>query len=80
VFTDGTFTTLEASQDKEVCESKLRLLYFGDEAIIAVGIATKEELNKAKDELEAEHKSASEADERRQYERLRDKFEGKDTP
>jgi hypothetical protein len=80
VFTDGTFATLTADRDQNIFEGKLDLPNFERQYLVAVGIATNEELNIMNNEREEKHRLSREADERRQYERLRAKFEGKDTP
>lgn len=76
VFTDGTFTTLVADRDQNINEGKLVLHDFERAYLVAAGIATNEELNIMNNEREEKHNLAREADERAQYERLREKFEG----
>jgi predicted RNA-binding protein with RPS1 domain len=80
VFTDGTFTTLKGGEGGLVSGSKIRLMNFEREYLVAVGIATNEELEILRTERAEKIRLSSEAAERNQYERLRAKFEGKDTP
>lgn len=79
VFTDGTFTTLVADRDQNINEGKLVLHDFERAYLVAAGIATNEELEILRTERAEKIRLSSEAAERNQYERLRAKFEGKDT-
>lgn len=79
VFSDGTFSTLRATEDREIEEDQLDLYNFGGEALIATGIVTEDELERLRAEqvakLKAERAANQEEHDRREYERLRRKYE-----
>lgn len=81
VFVGGTFATLRAVQsyDQALLEedgASLRALRseFGDEVLVEAGITTREALAEADRASEQEHAARREAQERREFERLRAKY------
>lgn len=77
-FTDNTFgiitTEIGYDNDIEIYDGKLDMLSFGDAALIAMGVATKEELG----DLDKERKGYSDSNSKRlrkvQYDRLKEEF------
>lgn len=82
VFTDGTFTTLTGERDRDaetnvVVPTKLDLFNFGDTELVESGIVSKEEMVGLRQAYENKRQSEREANERRLFEQLKRKYEGK---
>ena len=80
VFTDNTFASLgifrqQYDGDDEIEEKPLKLLDFGDDQLIALGIVTAEELTTLRMNRGEEDRRTLEERERQQYEFLKHKFE-----
>ncbi|MES2180677.1 MAG: hypothetical protein V4493_01080 [Pseudomonadota bacterium] len=80
-FTDGTFTTIEATVSydcPELAECKLKLFEFDRDELEKVGIATVEEVKTLRDEqnrvADLKRQLQNEANERATFERLKKKF------
>lgn len=80
VFSDETFTTLGIERgyeadDEEIREDKINLLEFGDEILVRVGIATREELatirSERKKRMEDEIQARTHERDLREFERLK---------
>jgi len=82
-FNNGTFSSLRAinGDDPEIEECAISVLSFGDERIISAGIATQDELDAMRSKEIEDSKAASiayrEEIDRREYERLKMKYESK---
>jgi hypothetical protein len=82
VFTDGTFTTIEVTTDRYdldpsdtiITEGKLRLLNFGDDALIRLGIMTTDELDAKRYPKDEGFRQAIEAKERAELAKLLAKY------
>lgn len=79
IFSDDTFTTFGLARgyephDDYIETQDLRLLDFGDEALIQSQIVTKEELETHRLQWRKTHETQRELQERREYERLKAKF------
>lgn len=81
IFTDETFTTLEAEQDRyegdlRIEEKKLKLFDFGDDLLIENGVATDTELEVLREETKRQWKADRIERDRETYEQLKKQFEG----
>ena len=81
-FEDGTFAFLKAvreGEDLEIEEATLNLLWISREALVRLGVATQEEIDdlrrRAADRREASRRERAEAQDVRDYARLKAKFE-----
>lgn len=79
VFNDDTFLTIGIDRgydpsDDKICEDKLKIFNFGDEALVRAGIVTPKEIASMREERDRKLKEDFEAREREELERLKIKF------
>ena len=88
IFADGTFSFIEIEQDEDERHAPqfvdVEVDYIGDivnrlrgDVAVECGILTSEEYTEYRHELDVQHAEANEERDRREYERLKKKYENK---